>query len=107
MFAFDKTEELIEAGYRATAQTLDQLGNHLHRIPQGMHPMRQLHVMVDDARCVGCGACVVQAPKVFRLNSIGKAEVLIPIQSWSPMDGSYVLNCPTDAISVRPAESAA
>ena len=29
------------------------------------------------------------------------------IQSWSPMDGSYVLNCPTDAISVRPVESAA
>jgi NTE family protein len=107
MFAFDKTEELIEAGYRATASTLDQVGNHLHRIPRGMHPMRQLRVMVDDARCVGCGACVIQAPTVFGLNSLGKAEVLIPIQSWSPMDGSYVLNCPTDAISVGPVESAA
>ncbi|HEY8257486.1 MAG TPA: patatin-like phospholipase family protein [Gemmatimonadales bacterium] len=107
MFAFDKTEELIQAGYRATAQTLDQLGAHIHRIPSGMHPTRQLRVMVDDSRCVGCGACVVQAPKVFGLNARGKAEVLIPIQSWSPMDGSYVANCPTDAISVRPAESAA
>ena len=29
MFAFDKTAELIEAGYRATAQTLDQLGTRL------------------------------------------------------------------------------
>jgi ferredoxin len=72
-----------------------------------MHPTRQLRVMVDDKRCVGCGACVVQAPKVFGLNARGKAEVLIPIQSWSPMDGSYVANCPTDAISVLPVESAA
>jgi NTE family protein len=107
MFAFDRTEELIQAGYRATAQTLDQLGAHIHRIPAGMHPTRQLRVMVDDKRCVGCGACVVQAPKVFGLNARGKAEVLTPIQSWSPMDGSYVANCPTDAISVLPAESAA
>ena len=107
MFAFDRTEELIEAGYRATAQTLDQLGGHLYRIPSGMHPMRQLQVAVDEKRCVGCGACVVQAPKVFGLNARGKAEVLVPLQTWSPMDGSYVLNCPTDAISVRSAESSA
>ena len=107
MFAFDHTAELIDAGYRATAQTLDQLGGQIDRIPSGMHPVRQLHVMVDDRRCVGCGACVVQSPKVFRLNARGKAEVVAPVQSWSPMDGSSVLNCPTDAISVRPAESAA
>jgi NTE family protein len=107
MFAFDHTEELITAGYRATAQTLDQLGGHLHRIPAGMHPMRRLRVQVDEARCVGCGACVIQAPEVFRLSPRGKAEVMSPVQNWSPMDGSYVLNCPTDAISVRPAESAA
>ena len=107
MFAFDKTDELIEAGYRATAQTLDQLGDQLHRIERGMHPTRRLRVLVDEQRCVGCGACVVQAPKVFRLDARGKAEVLTPIQTWSPMEGAYVLNCPTDAISVRPEETAA
>ena len=69
--------------------------------------MRRLRVQVDEARCVGCGACVIQAPEVFRLSPRGKAEVMSPVQNWSPMDGSYVLNCPTDAISVRPAESAA
>jgi len=107
MFAFDRTEELIEAGYRATAQTLDQLDRRLDAIADGLHPTRRLRVLVDDERCVGCGACVVQAPKVFRLDARGKAEVHTPIQTWSPMDGAYVLNCPTYAISVRPEDSAA
>ncbi len=107
MFAFDKTDELIDAGYRATANTLDQLGTKLGGIARGMHPTRRLRVLVDEERCVGCGSCVVQAPQVFRLDARGKAEVLTPIQSWSPIDGAYVLNCPTYAISVRPEDSAA
>jgi NTE family protein len=107
MFAFDRTEELMEAGYRATAQTLDQLGSRLDRVVGGMHPVRRLRVLVDDERCVGCGTCVVQAPKVFRLDARGKAEVMTPIQTWSPIEGAYVLNCPTYAISVRPEDSAA
>jgi len=107
MFEFDRTPELIEAGYLATSQTLDQLDGSLHAIARGMHPARRLRVLVDEGRCVGCGTCVVQAPKVFRLDARGKAEVLTPVQTWSPMDGAYVLNCPTDAISVRPEETAA
>jgi NTE family protein len=107
MFAFDHTAELIEAGYRATAQTLDQLDGRLHLIGRGTHPTRRLRVLVDEERCVGCGTCVVQAPKVFRLDPRGKAEVLTPIQTWSPVEGAYVLNCPTDAISVRPEGTAA
>ena len=107
MFEFDKTPELIEAGYRATADTLDRLGRELHLIERGMHPTRRLRVLVDDQRCVGCGTCVVQAPKVFRLDARGKAEVVTPIQTWSPLQGSYVLGCPTSAISVRPEETAA
>ncbi len=107
MFAFDKTEELIESGYRATANTLDQLGTRLGGISQGMHPTRRLRVLVDEERCVGCGSCVIQAPQVFRLDARGKAEVMTPVQSWSPIDGAYVLNCPTYAISVRPEDSAA
>ena len=35
MFAFDKTDELIEAGYRATANTLDQLGTRLEGVARG------------------------------------------------------------------------
>jgi NTE family protein len=107
MFEFDRTPELIEAGYLATSQTLDQLDGSLHAIARGMHPTRRLRVLVDEGRCVGCGTCVVQAPKVFRLDARGKAEVVTPVQTWSPMEGAYVLNCPTDAISVRPEETAA
>jgi len=108
MFAFDKTEELLEAGYRSTIQTLDQLGGRLGAIAGGMHPTRRLKVLVDEERCVGCGTCVVQAPKVFRLDPRrGKAEVHTPIQTWSPIDGAYLLGCPTAAISVRPEDSAA
>src|SRR6185369_17486167 len=50
MFAFDRTAELIEAGYRATADTLDRLGNDLHAIERGMRPTRRLRVLVDDQR---------------------------------------------------------
>jgi NTE family protein len=107
MFAFDKTEELIEAGYRATSNTLDQLGTRLEGVARGMHPTRRLRVLVDESRCVGCGSCVIQAPQVFRLDARGKAEVLSPVQTWSPIDGAYVLNCPTYAISVSPEDSAA
>lgn len=107
MFAFDRTDELLEAGYRATARTLDELGGRLSGMAKGMHPTRRLRVLVDEERCVGCGTCVLQAPTVFRLDERGKAQVQAPLQTWSPIDGAYLLNCPTFAISVRPADSAA
>jgi ferredoxin len=62
-------------------------------------------VLVDEERCVGCGTCVVQAPKVFQLDGRGKAVVHAPVQTWSPVDGAYLLSCPTYAISVRPEDS--
>jgi NTE family protein len=38
MFAFDRTAELLEAGYRATRDALDALGGRLDRIDQAPHP---------------------------------------------------------------------
>jgi NTE family protein len=38
MFAFDRTPELLEAGYRATRDALDALGGRLDRIDQAPHP---------------------------------------------------------------------
>lgn len=38
MFAFDRTPELIEAGYRATRDALDALGGRLDRIAEALRP---------------------------------------------------------------------
>jgi ferredoxin len=43
----------------------------------------------------------MHAPWVFELDTGGKARVLQSVQLWSPIDGSYVRNCPTYAISAR------
>ena len=43
----------------------------------------------------------------FRLDQGGKAEVTLDVQTWSPLDGDDVRQCPTYAISVRPEGTAA
>jgi NTE family protein len=103
MFAFDRTDELIHEGYRATVEVLDALGNELHGLANGIHPRRQVHISVDRSRCVGCGSCALWAPEVFRIDEGGKAEVVAPQHTWSPMDGSYVQHCPAQAIGVEQA----
>ena len=45
-------------------------------------------------------------PAVFAFGPDGKAEVVAPHQVWSPFDGDYVPNCPTNAITARPNEAA-
>lgn len=34
---------------------------------------------VDPELCIGCGTCVVIAPKSFKLDKEGKAEVIVPL----------------------------
>ncbi len=101
MFAFGHNRELIEEGYRSTMDLLDSLQDAFDAEGQGIHPQRRVEVRVDRDRCVGCGACVMHAPWVFELDEDGRARVRQPIQSWSPLDGGYVRNCPTYAISAR------
>jgi NTE family protein len=105
MFGFGHNRELIEEGYRSTLDLLDTLRDF---DPQGsgIHPQRQVEVRVDRERCIGCGACVMHAPWVFELDPGGKAKVIQAVQSWSPIDGAYVRNCPTYAISARLAQAA-
>jgi len=104
MFAFDRTRELIDEGYRATKAVLDEFGGPLPDDARGIYPRRHVRIRVSADRCIGCGACVLRAPHVFALGAGGKAEVLEPDQSWSPLDGDYVRNCPTYAISARVAD---
>jgi NTE family protein len=100
MFAFGHNRELIEEGYRATLDILDGLRD-FDPAGHGIHPQRRVEVRIDRDRCIGCGACVMHAPWVFELDAEGRAEVTQPLQSWSPLDGAYVRNCPTYAISAR------
>ncbi|MGE0354203.1 MAG: patatin-like phospholipase family protein [Gemmatimonadales bacterium] len=103
MFTFDRTPELLEEGFRAVSGAIRDLeaGGGLNGA--GIYPKRQMQIMLDGSRCVGCGTCASMAPGVFRMNGGGKAEVVAPRQVWSPIDGGYVLNCPTFAISARAA----
>ena len=101
MFGFGHNRELIEEGYRATLDLLDLLKDGFDPQGHGIHPQRKVEIRVDRDRCVGCGACVMHAPWVFELDEGGRAKVRQPVQSWSPLDGAYVRNCPTYAISAR------
>ncbi len=101
LFAFGHNRELIEEGHRATLDLLDLLGPEFDSAGHGVHPQRKVEIRVDRDRCVGCGACVMHAPWVFEMDEGGRATVRQPIQSWSPLDGAYVRNCPSYAISAR------
>jgi NTE family protein len=100
MFAFGHNRELIEEGYRSTLDMLDALRD-FDPNGHGVHPQRRVEIRVDRDRCIGCGACVMHAPWVFELDQSGRAQVVQPLQWWSPLDGVYVRNCPTYAISAR------
>lgn len=104
MFAFDKTDELIAEGWRATGEVLDELEAPIEALAPGIHPRRTVRLDVDRDRCVGCGACALLAPQVFALDGHRRAVVLQPVHYWSPVDGLYVGHCPTFAISVSPVE---
>ncbi len=104
LFAFDQTRELIDEGYRATKAALEFFGGPLPANARGIYPRRRVHIRIAEDRCIGCEACVLRAPHVFALGDNGKALVLEPEQSWSPLDGDYVRNCPTYAISARLAD---
>ncbi len=101
MFAFDRTDDLIEEGYRAMSDALDRAGP-LEALGPGIHPRRPVRIAVDRQRCVGCGACALWAPGVFEVGSDGRAVVLNPLHRWSPVDGTYVSHCPTHAIHIEP-----
>ena len=40
--------------------------------------IKSMEVKVDKQKCIGCGTCVAIAPKSFKLDDDGKAEVTDP-----------------------------
>ena len=101
MFAFDRTAELIDEGYRSMSAALDLVGGSLEKLGPGIHPRRPVKIAVEAAKCVGCGACAFWAPEVFKMGADGRAHVIAPVHQWSPVDGTYVSHCPTHAIHVE------
>ncbi|MBM3908484.1 MAG: patatin-like phospholipase family protein [Gemmatimonadetes bacterium] len=98
-FSFAQTRAMIHAGYQAACDVLDHAGDALIS-PPGVYPRRRVEVVVDRARCTGCGLCVALAPSVMRLTSDGKAEPVDGTLEWSRADGAFVPECPEHAISV-------
>ncbi len=99
-FSFVHTKRIIELGYEAAHETLDRAGDALLS-SGGVHPLRELELAVDAAKCTGCRLCATLAPDVMAMGDDGKAWVPEPRVEWSRADGDFVHQCPTDAIGVR------
>jgi NTE family protein len=99
-FGFAHTEEMISAGYEAAASALDQVGSALWS-PGRIYPRRRIELSVNREKCVGCGVCVALAPGIMKLDADRKAYAATPAHDWSPADGEFVENCPTEAITVE------
>jgi CspA family cold shock protein len=88
-------------GYRSLNEAFDLLPLGFDELPAGIHPQREMEVLVDAAKCIGCGACVARAPEVFSMSPRGIAEARAARQWWSPL-GDYLLTaCPTRAITAE------
>src|SRR6059058_3318275 len=61
-FDFYHLREVVEEGYRATVAALDRPEEWPASSDTGVHPRRPVTVRVQRERCIGCGACLVQAP---------------------------------------------
>ena len=60
-----------------------------------------MEIKVDPKKCLGCGTCTAIAPKTFKLNKKGKAEVLTGKMDILTKIKLAVKSCPTEAISFK------
>lgn len=98
-FTFSRTKEIIAAGYSATNELLDEIGEQLI-YGRGVYPRRSVEITVDREACIGCTLCTMLAPGVMRMTEEGKAEPIRSPIEWARADGDFVHQCPTDAIHV-------
>ena len=96
-FSFDKTDELLEAGYVAALEACKHYEECI-AWGIGVFPRRPMQISVDRQKCIGCTLCVALAPDVMAMDASHKAYPLTPVVEWSPADGDFVHHCPTYAI---------
>jgi NTE family protein len=101
-FEFSRTAALIEAGYIAATQALEQYDTWINSAG-GVFPRQGYRLSVNAAACIGCGFCVALAPDIMAMTEHGRAVVKEPYVEWSPADGEFVRQCPTGAILAAPA----
>lgn len=98
--SFAHTEQNIEAGYLAAMAALERFESYWDR-PSCVFPRRRVQIDVDRNLCTGCGTCVALAPAVMELDESRKAFPRTHIVEWSPADGGFVHECPTNAITAQ------
>jgi NTE family protein len=96
-FSFDKTDELLEAGYTAAIEACKHYEECI-AWGIGVFPRRAMQITVDREKCIGCTLCTAMAPDLMAMDAQHKAYPLQPIVEWSPADGDFVHHCPTYAI---------
>jgi ferredoxin len=62
---------------------------------------RMARVFVDKDLCVGCGLCTAVCDEVFRMDSEGKADVLMDSNPDQPCVKEAIDGCPAEAISIE------
>ncbi len=102
-FSFDSTRQIIDAGYAATHEALDHIGDSLCGAG-GLFPRREVELAVDRGVCIGCTLCASLAPGLFRMDVDGKATLIRTTAEWSRADGDFVHRCPVKAIKVTAVE---
>src|SRR5205823_1627845 len=102
-FDFDHLREVVEEGYRATVAALDRPEEWPASGDTGVHPRRPVTVRVQRERCIGCGACLVQAPPgMFVLDAQGKPAAPRPARGWPPIAANSTGHGPPSPTTARP-----
>lgn len=98
--SFTDTSANIEAGYRAAMIALERFDSYWDK-PGCVFPRRRVQIDVDRDLCTGCGTCVALAPAIMVMDATNKASARTHIVEWSPADGGFVHECPTNAIKAQ------
>ncbi|MEO8623262.1 MAG: ferredoxin, partial [bacterium] len=98
--SFSDTEANINEGYRSAKRALERFDSYWDN-PSCVYPRRRVRLDVDEQKCTGCGLCISLAPAVMGMTRNDKAYPRTYVVEWSPADGGFVHECPTNAITAR------